>query len=226
LLDDYRIAGGTSAPVTITVLPAPVLPELDTPVITGTLALGEVLTVLLATELPDGAELFYQWFRDGVAIPGAQYAAYWVELQDVGTQLSVRVTAALHLAEDKTATSASTATVPKVPATVTLSSSGTQQEFGGTPVTLTASIGTAPFTSGGGTVTFSWADGVREVPVSPLAVAKFPLPSRLPVGTHVFTASFEPIDTRVAGATSGSVTITVVPGVPVLPTLDSPVIAG
>src|SRR5690606_20358591 len=41
LLDDYRITGGTSNPVTITVLPAPVLPELDTPVITGTLALGE-----------------------------------------------------------------------------------------------------------------------------------------------------------------------------------------
>lgn len=49
-------------------------------------------TVLTARhEASPGAALTYQWLRDGTAIPGADSAAYTVTADDIGHQLSVRV---------------------------------------------------------------------------------------------------------------------------------------
>ena len=56
------------------------------------LAVGDVLTAVLATPDPDGANVYtYQWHRDGVDITGATDDSYTLVADDVGAILTVTV---------------------------------------------------------------------------------------------------------------------------------------
>ncbi len=69
-------------------------PETDAqPTIEGDSEIGETLTATSPTWTPEEVELSYQWLRDGEPIPGADAEDYEVTSADVGTALSVRVTA-------------------------------------------------------------------------------------------------------------------------------------
>ncbi len=82
------------------------------PTITGTAQSGQTLTSVAGT-IANGAVSARQWKRAGVAINGATGATYVVQPADVGSKLTVEVTAAGNLlgTNIETATSAETATV-------------------------------------------------------------------------------------------------------------------
>jgi len=65
----------------------------DAPTITGTAKLGRTLTATPGTWNPAAVTVAYQWLRDGKAIDGATSTTYRVQRADLGTTLSVRVTA-------------------------------------------------------------------------------------------------------------------------------------
>lgn len=60
--------------------------------IIGTVVEGQTLSVQNTLEDPDGnpASFEYQWFRNGVAIPGATDESYTLTLDDVGSTVTVR----------------------------------------------------------------------------------------------------------------------------------------
>jgi hypothetical protein len=63
------------------------------PRLEGTPFLGATLTVVGGAYAPSDADLTYVWLRDGRRIPRASGATYVVRPADVGTRISVRVTA-------------------------------------------------------------------------------------------------------------------------------------
>jgi hypothetical protein len=63
------------------------------PTLSGTPTLGSTLTVDPGTYEPPGAALAYVWLRDDKVIPRASGREYVVRPADVGTRLSVRITA-------------------------------------------------------------------------------------------------------------------------------------
>lgn len=65
-----------------------------TPTVSDTTpAFGQTLTALGGSWNPAGAAFAYQWQRDGTPIPGANKKTYPVAAEDIGTALSVAVTA-------------------------------------------------------------------------------------------------------------------------------------
>lgn len=62
------------------------------PTITGTLEVGEVLTVVPGTWTPTQTSFAYAWYRDGAQIIGADAATYTLTSDDEGSIIRVRVT--------------------------------------------------------------------------------------------------------------------------------------
>lgn len=85
-----------SSDVTVDVLAA-VLPEVfgELPAITGTVRVGQELTVELAGWGPAGVTVGYQWFRSGVPIVGANTSSYELTAEDLGAEISIEATGAL-----------------------------------------------------------------------------------------------------------------------------------
>ncbi|RFA12317.1 hypothetical protein B7R22_16060 [Subtercola boreus] len=63
-----------------------------TPTISGSVALGKVLTAVPGTWTPAPVSYSYQWNRDGVAITGAVGATHTVPTADLGKAITVTVT--------------------------------------------------------------------------------------------------------------------------------------
>jgi len=68
--------------------------ESATPVVSGTDAPGETLTVAPGTWGPGPVQLTYRWLRDDVAIPGATVATYTLTDADRGSLIAAEVTGA------------------------------------------------------------------------------------------------------------------------------------
>lgn len=66
---------------------------LQAPRVLGPVVIGKETRVKDAVFSVDGAELAYQWLRDGEAIEGATGVSYVVTFADAGARISVRVTA-------------------------------------------------------------------------------------------------------------------------------------
>ena len=62
------------------------------PRITGVLKVGHVQTVNVGTWSPKPTQFTYQWFRNGVKIPGATSKTYKLVAADRGAYISVQVT--------------------------------------------------------------------------------------------------------------------------------------
>ncbi len=82
-----------------------------TPKVAGTPRLGYVLTADAGTWAPTPSVLVHQWYRSGVAVPGATSRLLKLSQADVGRSLSVRVTAHRLGFTTTWRTSAATATV-------------------------------------------------------------------------------------------------------------------
>lgn len=84
-----------------------------TPVISGTVAVGQKLTANAGSWTPSGVTLSYRWYADGVAQSTASTSTmYTVKSTDVGKKLTVRVTGSKSGLTTVTKESAQTITVP------------------------------------------------------------------------------------------------------------------
>lgn len=82
------------------------------PTVTGTPAVGRLLTAVAGSWTPSGVGFTYQWLRGGSPISGATSASYTVVTADAGKRLSVKVTAVRSGYRRLSLTSVGTATVP------------------------------------------------------------------------------------------------------------------
>jgi len=103
--DDHAI----SDPIT----PVGVFSVTPRPTISGTTAVGGILTADPGTWTSTPTDFEYQWFRDSVAINTQIASTYTVAPADIGTQLSVRVTATRTGFDDANQTSLSTSSIIK-----------------------------------------------------------------------------------------------------------------
>lgn len=104
--EGYRTTTRTSAPTAaVDGLTAP------TPTITGTAAVGSVLTANPGTWGPAPVTLAYQWYRSGTAITGATAQTYTLTGTDLGTTITVEVTGSKTGYATTSKTSAATAAV-------------------------------------------------------------------------------------------------------------------
>lgn len=108
-LAGYSDVSATSPGVT-PVAPGVISP--GAPVITGTAAIGSLLTVAPGTWGPAPVSLDYQWLSDGVPVPGATNPTYLIAFSDAGNALSVRVTGTKTGYTSLSVTSASTLSLP------------------------------------------------------------------------------------------------------------------
>ena len=83
-----------SSPVAVSNVVTPVAPVLVTavPTITGTAAVGRILTANTGTWGPAPVTLAYQWFGNGIAIIGATTSTHTLQAGDAGKAITVRVT--------------------------------------------------------------------------------------------------------------------------------------
>ena len=127
----------------IVVLPG-IIAKAPTPAIKGKAAVGNTLTAT-TRDWPEGAELTYQWYRDGSAIDGADTDSYELTAEDFDASVSVGITGTIEAYEP----------LEKVSAGVTIAAG-------------TLKYGEKPSISGdfvtGGTVTVgagTWLDGAE-----------------------------------------------------------------
>jgi hypothetical protein len=172
-------------------------PTISSASISGTTKFGEVLTAVAsgASGNPTPA-LTYQWYRGGLAISDATASTYTVGASDLGTQLSVRITAT-NRNGNASATSGNTAAIGK--ATPTFGSwSPVTKAYGESTFTLTDPTPSTP-----GTFTYSSATtSVISVSGNSATVVG--------AGTSVITATFTPNDPTnyISGGTT-TMTVTV-----------------
>src|SRR5690606_21865311 len=91
------------------------------PTISGRAKVGTTLTAKPGTWSARGATFTYQWLRSGRVVAGATKPTYRVTKADIGSRLTVRVTATAPDRATGTAVSKATAKVAKVTPRLTLS---------------------------------------------------------------------------------------------------------
>ena len=84
----------TTAKTSAAMVPTSAFTTTPTPTITGTATVGSTLTAAPGTWSPAPDALTYQWKRNGTAITGATASTYKLVAADVGTSITVTVTAA------------------------------------------------------------------------------------------------------------------------------------
>jgi hypothetical protein len=137
-------ASATSGVVVAGTLTAP------TPTISGTTAVGSTLTALPGTWGPAPVTLAYQWYRSGVAIPGATASTYKLTTTDQAKTMTVTVTGSKSGYLTTAKTSSATSAVLGVFTTPTPTLSGTRK----VAYTLTAVPGT--WSPAPATWTYQW----------------------------------------------------------------------
>ena len=153
----YADASATSAATAAVVVGT--ITGVTAPAITGTAALGQVLTASAGTWNPSGVTAAHQWVVGGTDVAGATGPTYTPVAGDVGSVVTVRVTVSRAGYADASATSAATAAV--VGGTL---SNLTPPTVSGTPKVgqvLTATAGT--WSQAGVTTTYQWVAGGADV---------------------------------------------------------------
>ncbi|WP_244930969.1 family 78 glycoside hydrolase catalytic domain [Nocardioides sp. W7] len=117
------------------------------PQVTGTARPAATLSATTGSWNTKGLSFAYQWLRDGSAIGGATAASYRVGTADIGTRLSVRVTATKAGKAPGVATSTATAPVAKVGSRTKVSVN--RAKVGkGKPVRVTTVVTSSPRATG------------------------------------------------------------------------------
>ncbi|MET0887600.1 MAG: carboxypeptidase regulatory-like domain-containing protein [Mycetocola sp.] len=102
-----------SSPSTVAVPPAKKLTSTPVPKVTGTPALGGKLSAVTGAWTPAPVGITYQWYADGVAIPGAKSSTFIVTTAQVGKPIRVRVTGSKVGYTAVAKTSVATAPIPR-----------------------------------------------------------------------------------------------------------------
>jgi hypothetical protein len=184
---------GTSAP-------APATRPVNTvlPVITGTARQGQVLTADTGGWMGNPTSFARQWRRNGVAIAGAVAASYTLVAADVGSTISVAVTAA-NAQGSTTATSEATAPVlADAPDRFIVAMQGQSGAKYLMTMTRSGEFNPTGVDRSGTTIAGSWGNAVEMVAVSPGAAPT--VVDRLIDQTNYTTASGGYIVSRSAAA--------------------------
>jgi len=213
-------AGATTTGIDLTVTNLTRFTTVGTASLTGTVKVGNTISVDTGTWSPAASSFTYQWLRDGLAITGASSASYTVGIEDAARAVSVKVTAHLDGYAETSVLSAS-AIVPKptLPTgTVALSSTTATV---GTPLTATPA---------------GWLDGVsftyqwlRNGTAIAGATASSYVPTSADVGARISVKVSCRKDPYVGGSvTSAETAAVVVAAVPIqnFTSAPTPTIAG
>jgi hypothetical protein len=87
------VTAGSAPTVYLTVTQDPRTVTTPSVAITGTAAVGQVLTASVGVTTPSSTSKVFQWYRGTVEIPGATGSQYTLTTADAGKQVKVRVTA-------------------------------------------------------------------------------------------------------------------------------------
>jgi hypothetical protein len=109
------------------------------PTVTGTAAVGQLLTAQPGMATPDGVTPSYQWLRDAQAIAGATASTYRVVAADQGSALAVQVTYRKTDCADVVRT-AQAGTVPEQPQEPVKPSLSTVKKIKGTKLVLKVNV--------------------------------------------------------------------------------------
>jgi hypothetical protein len=155
------ISGGVAMPgIDIHVVPAvsaPAVSATTPPSISGTPAVGELLTADAGVWQPGDLTFSYAWSRNGAAIPGATASAYVMTADDLGAAITVTVTAT---GANGSAAATSAPTDAVQPGTIDLVPSITGTRRVG--ATLAAALGTG--TPAGTSFSYQWSR--NNIPVA------------------------------------------------------------
>lgn len=144
----------STAPVHTASLTATPIPK-----ITGTIRVGEALTVVPGVWAPGAVSLAFQWYRSGEAIKDATAARYTVDPADGGARLTVSVTGSRDGFTSVTKTSVATASVTKA----SLSSVSTPRVGGTRKVGKTLSAIHAEWGPGPVSYRYQWYRGATVI---------------------------------------------------------------
>lgn len=182
------------------------LKPLGTPTIAGTRKVGHDLTVappLYTADVPAPGsavvpDITYQWYRGSTAISGATSATYRLTASDVGTNLTVQVTAKKGGYAPHGVRSASAGTIVKGTVAGTLASPEITTS-GTTKLKLTAALPTGSVTEPGVTTKYQWLRGSSAI-------------AKATSSSYTLTASDDAarISVRVTVSKSGYDTVTLV----------------
>lgn len=121
--------------------------------ITGVPRVGQTLVVNKPAVSPASARIGYQWYRNGVVIPGATGSKYKVASGDLGKSFRVRLTGALHGYTSASSTSPATARVtPAIKIRVTKQPQLSGKLKVGRKLTVTSGT----WSPGASTIKFQW----------------------------------------------------------------------
>ncbi|MDN4161439.1 Ig-like domain repeat protein [Nocardioides abyssi] len=112
----YADGTATSSPVTVTADDKPLTPTVA-PSIAGFAEVGRTLTASPGSWTAPDAEFTYVWRRGGVAIPGATQPTYVVQVADIGSRLTVEITAVATGFTEGAATASTAGTVARLTST-------------------------------------------------------------------------------------------------------------
>lgn len=129
------------------------------PAISGAPRIGAVLTAKPGAWKPSPVTLTYQWYRSGIAIPGATRSTYTVTRSDAGAKLTVRVTGRKSGYASASRTSATTSTVPRL-----LTSAPTPTISGGRLVGSVLTAKTGAWKPAPVTIRYQWYRSGKAIP--------------------------------------------------------------
>jgi len=194
-------AGATTTGIDLTVTNLTRFTTVGTASLTGTVKVGNTVSVDTGTWSPTASSFTYQWLRDGLAITAASSANYTIGIEDAAKALSVKLTAHLDGYAETSVLSAS-AVVPKptLPTgTVALSSTAATV---GTPVTATPAGW-----PGGVSFTYQW---LRNGSAIAGATASSYVPTSADVGARLSVKVSYRKDPYVGGSLTSAETAAVV----------------
>ncbi|MET0448196.1 MAG: S8 family serine peptidase [Aeromicrobium sp.] len=185
--------GDSSVRTLLTVDAGPAAPVATTaPTVTGTPKLGRTLTAEPGTWDPADVQIAYQWLRNGEPIDGATAKTYKVVRADVGTALSVRVTAT-QTGNINPGVAVSGEVFVKTPSSTKV----TMNRYVGTSsqdYTVTVAVSAAGETPATGEVEV-WVDAKKYTGTLADGAVTFALPKQSR-GVHVVVANYTGSDTR------------------------------
>ncbi len=205
----YTAGTATSAAVTVS---AGSLAPTASPTISGRAKVGTTLTAKPGTWSARGATFTYQWLRSGRVVAGATKPTYRVTKADIGSRLTVRVTATAPDRATGTAVSKATAKVAKVTPRLTLSAPSRVKAGARAKLTIKVAATTVT-TRPVGKVTITWGSGKKKQSKTLTLKAghKGKITYRLPAlrtGKHTITVRFTPTKAQGTHLTTRSLTRT------------------
>lgn len=134
-----------------------------TPVVSGTAAVGAILSATAGTWTPTGVVLAYQWLREGSIIGGATAPTYRPTAADVGLRITVSITGSSTGLPSRTAVSAPTVPVTGGPVTGEPITPGTPAIVGAAVAGTVLRVNVGNWTPAGLQYSYHWYANSKRV---------------------------------------------------------------